>query len=195
MATLRRALGEASGADLHELSWGRDPRRVVPEQAEKSIGAEETFARDVDDPDVVLRELLRLSERVAARLRVRRDGRPHRGAQGPVRRLHHDHPVPHPAPSTPTWPVSIYATARELYDALGLERARLRLVGVRLEGLVDAGDSHHQLALDERPQGWREAEQAVDRASARFGAGVGPPGQPGRPGDLTGRDRSPALDG
>ena len=39
------------------------------------------------------------------------------------------------------------------------------------EGLIDSSAGHHQLALDERPQGWREAEQAVDRASARFGAG------------------------
>jgi len=60
--TLRRALGDAVGSQLHELAWGRDPRPVVPEQAEKSIGAEETFQRDVDDPEVVLRELLRLSE-------------------------------------------------------------------------------------------------------------------------------------
>ena len=67
--TLRRALGEATGTHLHALAWGRDPRRVVPEAAERSTGAEETFGRDVDDPAVVLRELLRLSERTAARLR------------------------------------------------------------------------------------------------------------------------------
>jgi DNA polymerase-4 len=66
----------------------------------------------------------------------------------------------------------VYATARDLYAALALDRARLRLVGVRIEGLTDAAGGYHQLALDERPQGWREAEQAVDRASARFGAGA-----------------------
>ena len=52
--------------------------------------------------------------------------------------------------------------------------ARLRRVGVRLEGLIDVGDSHHQLAIDERAQGWREAEQAVDQAAARFGAKKAP---------------------
>jgi len=66
----------------------------------------------------------------------------------------------------------IYATAGDLYAALGLDRARLRLVGVRVEGLTDASGGYHQLSLDERPQGWREAELAVDRASARFGAGA-----------------------
>jgi DNA polymerase-4 len=67
---------------------------------------------------------------------------------------------------------TVYGTARELFSGLGLDRARLRLVGVRVEGLREASAGHRQLALDERPQGWREAEQAVDRASARFGAGV-----------------------
>ena len=67
--TLLRALGQASGSHLHALSWGRDERRVVPHEPDKSIGAEETFARDVDDPDVVRRELLRLAETTAGRLR------------------------------------------------------------------------------------------------------------------------------
>jgi DNA polymerase-4 len=65
----------------------------------------------------------------------------------------------------------VYATARELFDALGLHRARLRLVGVRVEGLAPAAQHQRQLLLDEKPFGWRDAEQAVDRASARFGAG------------------------
>jgi DNA polymerase-4 len=66
----------------------------------------------------------------------------------------------------------VYVAARSLYDALGLQRARLRLVGVRLEGLVEADRATRQLALDERPVGWREADRAVDLASARFGAGA-----------------------
>ncbi len=65
----------------------------------------------------------------------------------------------------------IYATARDLFEALGLRRARLRLVGVRVEGLLDADDAPRQMMLDEPELGWREAEQAVDRASARFGRG------------------------
>jgi DNA polymerase-4 len=66
----------------------------------------------------------------------------------------------------------IYGVARGLYDALGLERARLRLVGVRVEGIVPAVGSTHQLLIGERDAGWREAEHAVDRAAQRFGAGA-----------------------
>src|SRR5215218_8779576 len=69
-STLVRALGQATGNHLHALAWGRDERTVVPHEPDKSIGAEETFATDVDDPDLVRRELLRLSERTAARLRA-----------------------------------------------------------------------------------------------------------------------------
>ena len=65
----------------------------------------------------------------------------------------------------------IFATARELYDRLGLQRARIRLVGVRLEGLVPSAVAPIQATLDEPEHGWREADRAVDRASARFGAG------------------------
>ncbi|WP_088315734.1 DNA polymerase IV [Kineosporia sp. R_H_3] len=169
--TLRRAVGDAAGSHLHALSWGRDPRPVVPEQVEKSIGAEETFARDVDDTQVVLRELLRLSERVAARMRSQ--GMVGRTVSIKVRfadftTITRARTLPERTDVART----VYAVARDLYAALGLDRARIRLVGVRVEGLADAAGSHHQLALDERPQGWREAEQAVDRASARFGAGA-----------------------
>jgi DNA polymerase-4 len=169
--TLRRALGDAAGTHLHELSWGRDPRPVVAESVEKSIGAEETFARDVDDPEIVLRELLRLSEKVAARLRAAESVG--RTVVLKVRfadfttitrsRTLREH--------TDVGQV-VYATARDLFAALGLDRARIRLVGVRVEGLVDAASGHRQLALGERPQGWREAEQALDRAAARFGPGA-----------------------
>jgi DNA polymerase IV len=169
--TLRRALGDATGTQLHELAWGRDPRPVVPEQVEKSIGAEETFRTDVDDPRVIRRELLRLSERVAAR--VRSAGSLGRTVVVKIRFADFS-TITRSRTLTEHTDVArvIHATALELYTRLGLDRARLRLVGVRLEGLIDASAGHHQLALDERPQGWREAEQAVDRASARFGAGA-----------------------
>ena len=68
--TLQRELGAAAGAHLAALAWGRDERPVVS-RPDKSIGAEETFATDVDDPAVIRRELcLRLSGRTAQGLRA-----------------------------------------------------------------------------------------------------------------------------
>ena len=98
----------------------------------------------------------------------RRRGRPHRHHQGPVRRLHHHHPLPH-LPEATDVTQEIYRTATRLYDALGLQRARLRLVGVRVEGLVPRETVHRQLVLGEREHGWSDADRAVDRATLRFG--------------------------
>ena len=46
----------------------------------------------------------------------------------------------------------------------GLQRARLRLVGVRVEGLVPRESVHRQALLGERDHGWSDADRAVDRA-------------------------------
>ena len=48
---------------------GIDDRGVVPERAEKSISAEETYDADLAEPEHMERELLRLSERTSRRLR------------------------------------------------------------------------------------------------------------------------------
>ena len=64
----------------------------------------------------------------------------------------------------------IYDTARHLYDALGLERVRIRLVGVRMEGLAAVEEAPRQLLLDEPDDGRREAEVAIDVLRDRFGA-------------------------
>ena len=168
--TLRRVLGEATGTHLFELAWGRDPRSVVPEQTERSIGAEETFAYDVVDQQVIHRELLRLGERVAARLRAARLVA--RTVTIKVRFADFTTITRARTLGEATdLGREVYATARSLYDGLGLQRARLRLVGVRVEGLSEARSQQRQLVLDEPAFGWRDAERAVDRASARFGAG------------------------
>lgn len=170
-ATLIRALGEAQGAHLHDLAWGRDPRPVVPHVPDKSIGAEETFARDVDDPVVVRREILRLSERVAARLRA--GDHVGRTVVLKIRFADFTTITRSRSLSRPTdLARDVNRVAGELYDGLGLDRARIRLVGVRVEGLGAAAATPVQLSLDATDDGWHDAERAADRARARFGAGT-----------------------
>ena len=171
LATLVRALGQATGAHLHALSWGRDERAVVAHEPDKSIGAEETFSRDVDDADIVLRELLRLSERTAGRLRTA--GLAGRTVSLKVRFADFT-TITRSRTLREATDVGqeIYATARGLFEALGLDRARIRLVGVRVEQLADSDTAPRQLLLGERARGRREAEQAADRAALRFGKGA-----------------------
>ena len=63
----------------------------------------------------------------------------------------------------------IYEVVKGLYKALNIERARIRLVGVSLESL--SSSAPEQMVLGARESGWRQADGAIDRARARFGAG------------------------
>jgi DNA polymerase-4 len=185
--TLQRALGAAVGAHLAALSWGRDDRGVIAHEPDKSIGAEETFSRDVDDPAVVVRELLRLSDRTAARLRAA--GAVGRTVSIKVRFADFTTITRAKTLRDPTDVARVvYETARSLYEALGLQRARIRLVGVRVEGLTDVDVTPRQLALGGSGEEWRAAEQAADRAAARFGAGAVRPAALVDPSRRTGED-------
>lgn len=183
LRTLQRAVGQHLGAHLHELAWGTDRREVVPRgggvfghgvrtgdgDPDKSMGAQETFGRDTDDRTVVLREVLKLTAKVAARLRAAEVAG--RTVTITVRfadftTITRSRTLPEATDGTQ----EIYATAVRLYDALGLQRARIRLVGVRVEGLLARDQVQRQGVLGERERGWSEADRAVDQATRRFGA-------------------------
>ncbi len=171
LPTLQRELGAAMGAHLHELAWGRDPREVVPHTPDKSIGAETTFDTDVDDPEVVRRELLRLAEKTGARLRAA--GYAGRTVSVKLRMADFKTITRARTLDEPTDLARvIYVTARALYEGAGLDGVRLRLVGVRVENLGPAGEAPRQLAFDEPERGWREAERAMDQVAHRFGRGA-----------------------
>ena len=170
LATLVRALGPATGQHLHDLAWARDERPVEREQRERSIGSDETFEFDLDDPAEIHRHLLGLSERTARR--IRKAGLAGRTITLKVRFSDFTTITRSRTLREPT-DVSrdIFATAKGLFDGLGLERARIRLVGVRVEKLVPVTQAPIQGVLGEQDHGWRDADRAVDRASARFGTG------------------------
>jgi DNA polymerase-4 len=170
--TLRRAVGPLLGARLHALAWGEADRPVTarrgPDEPDHSIGSDETFGRDTDDHAVVARELLRLTRKVAGRMRTA--GVAGRTVVLKVRfadftTITRSRTLREATNLTP----DIYDTALGLFDALGLQRARLRLVGVRVQGLVDAATAPRQLMLGAREHGWEDAERAVDKVTYRFG--------------------------
>jgi DNA polymerase-4 len=168
--TLIRALGEATGSSLYELAWGRDYREVISYEPEKSISAAETFASDIDDPEEILREFLRLCEK--ATLRMRDAGYCAKTISIKVRfadfkTITRSKKMDQPISGTK----ESFEVAKQLYLALKLDRVRIRLVGVSLEGLTPANEAAEQLLIGQRDVGWREADSAIDRVKAKFGRG------------------------
>jgi DNA polymerase-4 len=167
--TLERAIGDAAGSHLYELARGIDDRPVITDGPAKSVGSENTFAHDLDAETDILRELLRLSDRTAGRLRAK-------GLCGRTITIK----VRYSNFSTITRSRTLGAeidTATEIYEVakalalrLGLERARVRLLGVAVTGLMP-GPPRRQLDLLEsssRP-GARDVAHAVDSIRDRFG--------------------------
>lgn len=166
--TLERALGEATGAHLYALAHGFDDRSVIPHEPAKSIGSEETFSHDLDAPEPIMRELLRLSDRTAGRLRSK--GMCGRTVTLKVRFSNF---------STITRSrttgaeidnaAEIYEIVRDLYLRITHERPRIRLLGVTVSGLAP-GPARRQLGLlDARAKGWPELAGAVDAIRQRWG--------------------------
>lgn len=166
---LERALG-SHGAGLAQLALGRDDRKVVPDQVARSVGAEETFQRDLSEPTQILGALLKLSDRVASRLRGQ-------GISGRTVSLKVRMPNFETFSRSRTLKcevdgaTGIYGVARELLEKF-LEskppgNRKIRLLGVSVGNLC-RWPASDQMILDRRPE-WGAAEVALDRVRLRFG--------------------------
>jgi DNA polymerase-4 len=173
LAAVRSALGDASGGHLHALANGVDERPVVVDQRPKSVSHEETFPTDRRDRGELGREVVRLADAVATRLR----GAGVAGRTvtlkvrfGDFRTITRSH--------TPGGPIDdgaqIARTATALLDELDLSDG-VRLVGVGVTNLGEVVAEQLDLLGEADPVARRAANQAVDDIRARFGAGaIGP---------------------
>jgi DNA polymerase-4 len=192
--TLRRAVGVGAAEHLGALAAGHDPRSVQERDVEKSISADRTYDTDLTEVSEVHRELLRLSDDVATRLR----GRALVARTVGIKIRFADFRTVTRVRTLPDWvdgAAEFYAAALDLYAGLKLDRPRIRLVGVKGENFMPAQEAHHQLRLEleaspvatvidtdrPKPHGKRApaavrdtaAVQAVtDAVRARFGAGA-----------------------
>lgn len=164
-AMLDRAVGPALSARLAELARGEDPRTVETERVEKSVGHEETFDTDISDRTFLRAELLRLADRVAARLR-----RAEWETSTVAIKIRFDDFRTLSRSQTLSEPTAvgqrIGEAAQALFDQIE-RRDPVRLVGVRAEKLRPAGGGGFGLWDDD--EDWRRVEGAVDDAVARFG--------------------------
>jgi DNA polymerase IV len=151
---------------MRERASGVDERPVLPEVEEKSLSAEETFERDIGDPRALQRELARLADLAASRLRARRLQTSCVGVK--IRRADFVTFTRQRSVAPPTSEArAVAGVAAELLARwLGANRsAKLRLLGVVLTELTPAS----QLGLFEESRRAGRLDAALDEARARFG--------------------------
>ncbi|MFF4506086.1 helix-hairpin-helix domain-containing protein [Streptomyces sp. NPDC001401] len=187
LSTLQRLIGAKTARELHEKANGIDRGRVVPNAVSlphsrlRSSGgtpilaAERPFTRDELSPDRHRRALLSAAEELGARLRaldkvcgtLTLTARyADRTATTRTRTL--KEPTAHSAALT--------RTAYDMYESLGLQRARVRALTLRAESLGPAEQASYQLTFDPVDEKVRRIEEAADRVRAKFGPGAVRPG-------------------
>ena len=168
--SLVRAFGDSMGDRFHRLSRGSDDRPVVSDHVRKSLGKETTFGEDVSDRKVVERQLLDLTEQVAASLR-----RKHLAGATVTIKLRWEGFETVTRQRTLQEPVNtvekIWPVARELMRTADRPRLRVRLVGVTLSALDRAASGQADLFVPDTGVDTRVAE-AVDALAERFGSGT-----------------------
>jgi DNA polymerase-4 len=156
----------AHGEGLWRAARGLDDSPVTPEREAKSLSREETFAQDIQDAIVLRRELLRMSDAVAARLR-----RHNLQARTVALKLRYkdfttitrQETLSEPTDSGPV----IYGQVLTLFEAAWDRRRPVRLLGVGTGGLCQPA---HQFRLFEQQDRRQEQlEAALDRIRERFG--------------------------
>lgn len=160
------------GVELWLSAHGIDSRPVVPDAGEpRSVSHEETFAQDISDPALLDAELLRLSEKVGARLR--RYGLQGRTVfiklrYGDFTTITRQETLQEPTDTD----MEIYRHARRLWEK-AWERGRpVRLIGVGMHQLHTASWQLSLLPADSEElmrQRQRALNQAVDAIRQRFG--------------------------
>jgi len=165
--TITSSLGTANGLHLRRLANGLDDRDVVPQQRAKSIGHEETFARDHHELPSLQHELVRLGDSVASRLRAANVA----GRTVSIKvRFHDFRTVTRSvtlATAVDTGP-DVVRAATNLLERID-PTPGVRLLGIHVSQLIEG--AARQLSLDDvEAPSWADATGAVDAIRARYGA-------------------------
>lgn len=165
-ATLAQRFGD-EGLRLYHLSRGEDRRKVQPERDTKSISAETTFNHDIAEPERLVPILLRLSEKVAHRLR-----QAGLAADGVTLKLKTaDFKLRTRARALPPTQLAsrIFEAGRELLLREADGRLRFRLIGIGATGLTSASEADHGSLVDTTVHRDRKVESAIDALRDKFG--------------------------
>ena len=166
----------ASGAWIHDLAHGIDPRRVNPRREEKSYSVERTFAEDLNDRDELLLKLFEFCEELGERLRDR-------GLRGRAISLKARYSNFKTVTRSCTLDFAtnlgprIYSAARGLLSRT--PPGALRLLGVQVSGLEDVrtpvqgelfGSVPAQAGVEPGTERLQRATAGVDKLRKKYGA-------------------------
>jgi nucleotidyltransferase/DNA polymerase involved in DNA repair len=161
-----RGLG-SQGPALRQLALGEDPREVREDGETKSVGNETTFETDTGDAREIKASLLALADKVSSRLREA-------GLKGRTvtLKLRLEGFETYTRARTLTLATNyadvIAGEALALYEAFDRGRRRVRLLGVKVSGLMPAGE-RESLFEDERDGRREKAHKAIEAIRGKFG--------------------------
>ncbi|MFD0152481.1 DNA polymerase Y family protein [Streptomyces sp. NPDC055721] len=168
LAVLQRLVGARTGRELWERARGIDRTPVVPNAASRSAAAERSFPHDEIDRTEHRKALLALAGELGARLRT--EGQVCRSLALTVRYADRSTTTrSRTLPEATAHSAALGSLAYALHDSLGLQRARVRGITLRAEGLTGAEGAAYQLSLDPADEKARRIEAVADRARAKFG--------------------------
>ena len=166
---LEKKFGER-GTAMHLLSMGIDERDVEPERETKSIGHEQTFMKDILNPDQAKKEILSLANRVAQRMRrekVRGNTVSLKVKYSDFTQITRAATLPEPTDDS----MEIYSISCRLLKKTAVGKRPVRLLGISLSQLSTL-ENEKQLFLfaqDKEYQKRKNLNTALDSICNKFG--------------------------
>jgi DNA polymerase-4 len=165
---LAARVGEEEAEHYRRLSAGLDDRPVIPDREAKSVGQEQTFGADLEDPQAVRDVLLEQVEQVGRRLR--KHGLLARAVVvkirfGQFQTITRRSTLPDVTDATS----ALWHAARDLFDAWASAGFRpVRLIGMSATEFA-TGAMQLPLFADPHSQKQRRLDAVLDQISGRFG--------------------------
>ncbi len=163
---LQRCVGNAV-QNLLKLAQGEDDRKVVPKRPSVTISHETTFAVDVDNIESLESTLLRLSEKLAGRLRHK-----HLSARTISIKLR-DSNFKTISRSNTQLPTNvtreIWQTARELLHRALSDSFKIRLIGVQASSLENVDDVNYFFQESDEDSRQKKIDSVLDEINQNFG--------------------------
>jgi len=161
---MERVMGK-NGVTIWHKANGIDDSPVVPYSERKSIGTEDTFDKDTTDMEFLRKTIVTMVDKIAFELRKKG-----KVASQVVVKIRYSNFDTHEKQATIPYTSADHVltrTALELFKKLYSRRMLIRLVGVKLTGLVSGS---HQINLFDDTASQVSLYQALDKIRLRFGA-------------------------